>query len=149
MTANQALKIKEFSAIWITKVVAKRKDYCKRLLDALDDLIPDDIEKTDGIVGYGILDIENWDYGEYGGMGDRLTELVEFENIYNFTKKAKLDFICTLRIAIDLFIKGSGGVVGYTVGDLKKAFDGNIPKEIIAQFEPKLETAKNEDHIWL
>ncbi len=158
MTPEQLKKIKNFSRDWISKVVAKRKDYREKLLSVLDDIFD---EENDG---FNILNCKDWDWGEkyvnpdnardtgyYSGLGDRMTELIEYDdyNAYNLTKKAKNDFICTIRIAVDLFIKQSGGVVGYTFGDLKKAFDGNIPKEILNSFECDTSKIKDEDCIWL
>jgi len=124
MNTEQILKIRQFSIDWITKVVATRRDYRERLIGVIDDLFPENIFEYDP---YGMLDVENWDNGKYGGMGDRLTDLVEYDNIYELTKKAQSDISSTIRIAIDIFIKQSGGVVGFTIGDLKKMCDGEIP----------------------
>lgn len=43
MTTDQALQIRSFAITWCEKVIAKRKDYLKRLTDAIDELIPEDI----------------------------------------------------------------------------------------------------------
>ncbi len=159
MTPEKALEIKAFAKTWITKVVAKRKDYRERLLTVLDDLFPDDIAVWDP---YDMLDCKNWDEGESYKMGNgrtcyrqsmssRMDDLIEYDyESWGLSKKGKDDFICTIRIAIDLFIQQSGGVVGYTVGDLRKAFDGNIPEEIAAGFEGgDIRTAPDSAGVWL
>lgn len=150
MTFEEISKVKNFTISWITKVIAKRKDYGERLVNAIEDLFPDD-DKYDS---FGIMFVKNWDFGVENvqgaeGMGDRLSELIEGENIYGFTKKAQNDFICAIRIAMDLFVEQSGGVVGFTIGDLNKAFDGEIPSRICDMYEIALNDAKKDDGIWL
>lgn len=148
MTTEKAIQLKKFCIAWIRKVVSKNKAYQDRLISAIEDLFPDDISHWDP---YSILDIEDWDRGEYGGMGDRLKELNEWENTWNLTKKGQNDLSCAIRIGIDLLIKQSGGVVGYTVGDLRAVFDGKIPVEILNSFKhpKKLLKAKDNEPIWL
>lgn len=158
MTIEQAIQIREFSEEWIKKVVSKQKRYQGRLIECLRDFIPED-ENWDS---FDILRCENWDYGEsyidyyqntrsWPGLGDRVRQLIEWDNIYGFTNKAQTDFICTLRVAVDLLIEQSGGVVGYTVGDLKKVFDGNIPEYLLNKFEnpDKILKASDSEPIWL
>ena len=158
MTFEEAIKVRDFAVTWITKVVAKRKDYRERLVNALYDLFPED--KEEGGINYdsfAILDAKNWDFGErdeesnsyYSGMGDLLTQLIEWDNIYSFTSKAKNDFICAIRIAMDLLIRQSGGVTGFTVGDLKEVFGGEIPSNICEMYKADLNNANEEDTIWL
>lgn len=144
MTPEKAISIKTFAQTWISKVVSKKKDYCRRLNNIIDDLIPSNIEEYDP---WGILDIDDWDRGIYYGMGYRLREL--FYEGYFISKKAQNDIECAIRIGIDLYINQSGGVVGYTVGDLRKVFDGNIPEEISKSFECNITMAKDSDSIWL
>lgn len=156
MTPKQALEIREFSIKWINKVVGKKKVYKQKLIDAVDELFPEDIAEGDC---YDMLDCKNWDEGEayfdsdnrkrwWGCLGDRLREL-EWEDSFNLTKKGYSDLSCTLRVAVDLLIKQSGGVMGYKVGDLRKVYDGSIPQEISDLFEGGLFKAKDEEGIWL
>lgn len=157
MTVDQALQINTFAKTWICKVIApgnhwKRIKYRRELCEAIDDFIPVSIEDYDP---YGILDAKNWDNGtktEWGwssGLGDIITENIEWENIYDFTEKGKSDFTCSIRIAVDLFIKQSGGVVGFTIGDLRSAFDGKIPNHITSLFDGDVQSAKDHESIWL
>ena len=115
MTIEKAIEIKKFAKNWITNIVAKRKDYRDKLCNAVDDLIPDEKDYDH----YDILKCKDWDHGEeyFDGhcLSDRCKELIEWENIYCLTKKGQNDLICALRIAVDLLIAQSGGVVGYTV----------------------------------
>jgi hypothetical protein len=157
MTIENALKIKKFAAGWCGKVVAKRKDYREKLLSAIDDLLPDNNEYDP----YDILNCKNWDDGEecydeysrrtnyHSCLSDRCRELIEWENIYGLTKKGQNDLICALRIATDLIIEASGGVVGYTVGDLKKVFDGTIPDWVDKLYKGNLNRAKDTEGVWL
>lgn len=162
MTPEQLKNIKDFSRAWITKVIAKKKDYRERLLLVLDDIFPEPGEHD----GFDIINCRDWDRGEKyinpnnakdisynSSLGDRMTELIKNEGYsvcsFTLTKKAKNDFICTIRIACDLFIEQSAGVLGYTIGDLKKAFDGNIPEEILKTFEGDISQAGDNEPVWL
>ena len=154
MTTEQALKIKEFATEWITKVVAKRKDYAQRLLDVIDELIPENIGEYDP---YSILGAKNWDEaeGDYGCLATLCDELfgkhreINCSSFWWYTDKACDDVVCTLRVAVDLLIEQSGGVFGYTVGDLRKVFDGNIPEDIASTFNESLKEANDHEPIWL
>lgn len=146
MTIEQALQLRKFAIDWITKVIAKRKDYHEKLIRIVDDIIPEDINEHDA---YNVLECENWDSGNerYYGFSDMLYEY--WNDFYpTVTKKVKTDISCAFRIAIDLYIEQSGGVVGYTVGDLRKVFDNNIP-QFIQEYYPGIESAKDSDSIWL
>jgi hypothetical protein len=157
MTIENAIKIKKFAVGWCGKVVSKRKDYREKLLNAIDDFLPDSKDYDP----YNILNCKNWDDGEeyhdeylrrtnyHSCLSDRCRELIEWENIYGLTKKGQNDLICALRIATDLIIEASGGVVGYTVGDLRKMFDGTIPDWINKLYKGDLNKGKDAEGIWL
>lgn len=147
MTNEQALQLRKFAINWITKVIAKRKDYREKLLSIIDDIIPEDIEQHDA---YCVLESLDWDWGNgrYYGFGNLLVHY--WDGFYDgtFTEKVKTDISCAFRIGIDLYIKQSGGVAGFTVGDLRKVFDNNIP-QFIQEYYPEISEAKDSDSIWL
>ena len=147
MTKEQALQLREFAINWITKVIAKRKDYREKLLAIIDDIIPEDIEQHDA---YNVLECINWDSGNdrYYGFDDLLVDYWDGFYDRTFTEKVKTDISCAFRIGIDLYIKQSGGVVGFTVGDLRKVFDNNIPQSI-QEYYPGIDSANDSDSIWL
>lgn len=45
---------------------------------------------------------------------------------------------CCVRAAIDLIVAPSAGVIGFTVGDFRRAFGGEIPTEIADSFTPPI-----------
>jgi len=156
MTPEQARQIREFSTNWIRKVVGRRKDYKQRLVDVIEDLFPENIGEWDT---WGMLGCRNWDWGEkytergkthwHCSLSNRLREIIETEDDFSLTEKAKNDIICTIRIATDILIGPSGGVIGYTIGDLKKAYDGVIPESICMLYGKDLNTLSEEEGIWL
>lgn len=156
MTPGQAKEIKVFSINWIRKVVSKKKKYQQKLIEVVEDLFPDNIGEWDT---WGMLGCRDWDYGEeytergkthwHCSLSNRLREIIEIEDDFFLTEKAKNDIMCTIRIATDLLVNPSGGVVGYTVGDIKKAYDGNIPETICTRYERDLNAANEDDGIWL
>ena len=148
MTIEQALQLRKFAIDWITKVIAKRKDYHEKLIRIVDDIIPQDIsEECDT---YCVLSCVDWDSGvnNFYGFGDLLDEYWDGFYFTVFTQKVKNDIACAFRIGIDLHIEQSGGITGFTVGDLRKVFDNNIP-EFIQEYYPGINEAKNSDSIWL
>lgn len=46
--------------------------------------------------------------------------------------------ICCVRAAVDLAIEASAGVLGFTVGDLRRMYDGEVPAWISDQYEPAI-----------
>ncbi len=154
MTVEQALQVRKFSIAWITNVVApKNNSYRRKLLHGINELFPEDISIEND--PFCMLGCKDWDNAEDRGeeytapMCDRMTELIEDENIFELGKIGIDAFRGTIRISIDLFICPSGGVVGYTVGDLKKAMGGTIPDEISAMYEHDLNETKESEPIWL
>ncbi len=82
MTNEQALQLRKFAINWITKVIAKRKDYREKLLSIIDDIIPEDIEQHDA---YNVLECRDWSDGDdrYNGFGDLLF-VVRYSLVFSF-----------------------------------------------------------------
>lgn len=117
MTVEELNKVKDFSIKWIECNIGKSKKYKQKLIDAVTDLFE---LNEDGRNSWQIQEVRTWDSGTYGGMSSLMDDLIEYDNVYSFSKKAKSDFICTIRVAIDLLIYQSGGVWGFSVGDVRK-----------------------------
>ncbi|HRH68855.1 MAG TPA: hypothetical protein PLB89_05040 [Flavobacteriales bacterium] len=154
MTTEQALKIRTFCIAWISNVEApKNNAYRSRLLHGIDELFPVDISTTND--PFNMLGCADWDNAEERGeeytqpMCDRMSELIQHENIFGFGKKGIDAFRATIRIGIDLFINQSGGVVGYTIGDLKKAFGGTIPSDLVTLYGENMNALPDNEPIWL
>lgn len=56
---------------------------------------------------------------------------------------------CCIRAGIDMASEQSAGVAGFTVGNLRSFFDGEVPEWVSAGFEPPLELATNDEKVWL
>lgn len=60
---------------------------------------------------------------------------------------------CCVRAGLDMASDPSGGVVGYTVGDLRRMYPEGLPGWLLAAFGPKaaraLKNAKAGDGVWL
>ncbi|MCL5990554.1 MAG: hypothetical protein M1419_00425 [Bacteroidetes bacterium] len=125
------LKVKDFAKDWITKVVSKKKSYQDKLLDALEMIIPDcEFEDKRGDARY----FHECYFRK--GFDSALIEFMEeySPDYFGISKKGHNDLTNALRIGGDFFIWRGAGVLGYTVGDLFKVFDGNLPKEVRKYF---------------
>ncbi|WP_193214971.1 hypothetical protein [Luteolibacter marinus] len=57
---------------------------------------------------------------------------------------------CCLRAACDVAASPSAGVLGWTVGDLRRMWKGRrIPDWVTADFEPAIATANDATPVWL
>jgi hypothetical protein len=54
-----------------------------------------------------------------------------------------------LRAGLNAALGDSYGVIGFTVGDVKRFFDGNTPDWFACRFDECLDNADNETGIWL
>jgi hypothetical protein len=133
MMNEKRLVVKNFAVAFASKAIAKRNDYRNRLVDAIED-----------IFDWAASDWEDWDHGMSDVVDDYLWQYQD-----DYTPKAKTDISCAIRVAVDLFVKQSGGVDGYTVGHLKKAFDGVIPEWLCKDFKVDLNTVTESEPIWL
>jgi hypothetical protein len=56
---------------------------------------------------------------------------------------------CCLRSGLDLVGEQSGGVLGFTVGDLKRMYPEGIPEWITSKFTENLNQAEDKQGVWL
>lgn len=56
---------------------------------------------------------------------------------------------CCLRSGLDLVAEASAGVLGFTVGDVRRMYEGTIPAWIAAQYNGDLTAAPDSADIWL
>jgi len=150
MTQEEAIKVRDFAINWIEKVHHRchkaTKESCKELFH---DLIDDESDYDP----YDVLSWDGWDWcGDRHGRSassfwDECRDYTFWGRVYS----ARVIDLCetACRVAIDLLIKPSGGVVGYTIGDLKKAFDGVIPQAVCDHYKANLNDADPKEYIWL
>jgi hypothetical protein len=55
-----------------------------------------------------------------------------------------------IRAAFDFAVKQSGGVIGFTAGDIRRCWDGNVPEWIKeAGWEVPFDTIPDNDQVWM
>lgn len=109
---------------------------------------------------FALDQIKDWD-GNGGGcyVCDELSTFL-WDNRYEFERERNggcevargrfgTALSCCIRAGFDMAVAPSGGVVGYTVGDLRKIFAGKLPKWISNQFTDELALAGDHEGIWL
>lgn len=127
-------------------------------------------ECIDWVVCNGLETVEDWDssvrYGnsrhEYYESASTRVDQYLWDNRYEFERENKHgvevvrgrfgDMLSAcVRAGFDMAVAPSGGVVGFTVGDLRDIFDGTIPDWIAEHFEnpAELMNAGRNEGVWL
>lgn len=57
--------------------------------------------------------------------------------------------ICCVRAGFDVAVSPSGGVLGYTIGDVRNIFDGGLPDWVKEFFTDSLDSASDNESVWL
>ncbi len=59
--------------------------------------------------------------------------------------------MCCLRAGVDVAVKPSGGVVGFTIGDVRRMFGNRLPQWVRAFWDdqPDLDIAPDDTPVWL
>lgn len=150
MTPEKAIEIRDFAINWIEKVHHRchkaTKESCKELFH---DLIDDESDYDP----YDVLSWDGWDWcGDRHGRSasafwDECRDYCFWGRVYSERVIDLCETAC--RVAIGLLVKPSGGVVGYTIGDLRKAFNDQIPQSICDHYEQNLNEADPKEYIWL
>lgn len=128
-------------------------------------------ECIDWVVCNGLETVDDWDSGVRYGKGwheryesaSTRVDTYLWDNRYKFERENKHgvevvrgrfgDMLSAcVRAGFDMAVAPSGGVVGFTVGDLRDVFDGEIPDWIADQFaenKPALLAAGRDEGVWL
>lgn len=125
----------------------------------------------DYMVCNGLETVADWDSGvrygnewheHYESAGSRADTFL-WDNRYVFERETKhgVEIVCgrfgnmlsaCVRAGFDVAVSPSGGVIGFTVGDLRDIFDGEIPDWIADQFaenKTALLAAGRDEDVWL
>jgi len=109
---------------------------------------------------------EDWDSPTEAGCSSLSTDVDDFfehllpeqeedEDYCEFLESDKyLDSLankcaCCIRAAFDIAVEQSGGVVGFTAGDLRNWYDGNVPDWMKDHWETPFDQIPDDDEIWL
>lgn len=132
-------------------------------------LISEVEECIDWVVCNGLETVEDWDSGIYengrlawGSASTRVDDYL-WDNRYEVERENKHgvevvrgrfgDMLSAcVRAGFDMAVAPSGGVVGFTVGDLRDIFEGAIPDWIADQFaenKAALLAAGRDEAVWL
>ena len=99
------------------------------------------------------LQIQDWDgNGDTVCLADTVDEFFddirpdEWED--NYIGSLFNQTICCIRVGFDVAVKPSGGVVGFTAGDVRQFWDGKVPDWVKAFWDGFDEIPEDED-VWL
>lgn len=153
MTKRQFERWKDFALrAAVSAVGANTENRKARLRDALLDWF-EDLEQQ----GFyrGMVD---WDHSEGGApiAGDYLFEFFDEYNHIGYSRKTGFlvredegrffsQLSCCIRAGMDLASAPSAGVLGFTVGDFRRMYDGKIPLWLCRKYKGGL--SKVEDKV--
>lgn len=104
---------------------------------------------------------QDWkEYTDWDGNGDDciLSDDVDefFDKYRHYSRKEECitgDFYnqvtCCIRAGFDVAVKQSGGVLGFTAGDIRKMWDGVVPEWIKDHWETPFDNIPDADEVWL
>jgi len=100
--------------------------------------------------------INDWDgNGDDYFLGDDVNDYFDIYRHWNsktgeYEGKFLNQITCCIRAGFDMAVKQSGGVVGFTVGDVRKMFDGKVPDWIKKRdWENPFDSFADDSLIWL
>lgn len=102
--------------------------------------------------------MESWDQGENGYyVCDLINDFYEEHQHEKPYRNGDVEVYgrfydqinCCLRAGLDVAVKPSAGVVGFTVGDLRRMYGGRVPLWISRQYKGGLAKAKDTEAVWL
>lgn len=151
MTKTQLKRWKRLSIGLVssdTGITPARK---QKLTDAINDFI------SCILCGNDLKEILCWDMNEGTiAVGDEMNKYL-WNNQYEFERRG--DIFCgkfgdqlsaCVRAGFDVAVKPSGGVMGFTVGDLRKIFKNRIPGWINNYFGKRITLDISDDtEVWL
>lgn len=148
---------------WKKVSVGLAKNAYPNMTEARRKLLVAEIENFIDRVTYNFdLDqINDWD----GNVGrchvcDELSDYL-WDNRYEFERERKgwVDVVqgkfgntlsCCIRAGFDMAVAPSAGVLGYTVGDLRRIFAGKLPTWVTSHFDATaLAAAGDAEGVWL
>lgn len=134
-------------------------------------LLLEEVENCiDWVVCNGLDTVEDWDSSVriderlyYESAGTRVDDYL-WQNRYEFDRaysNGHVELVCgrfgdmlcaCVRAGFDMAVAPSAGVIGFTVGDLRDVFDGDIPDWIAERFAENrdaLLAADRDEGVWL
>ena len=127
-----------------------------RLTEAVTDFIDlyaDEEDKAHLHIGWDACQCEECHNIHGDILADRVMEY--FDEYYPVKEKDKLCFYdqicCCLRSALNAAGDNNAGVIGFTVGDIRRMYDGVIPEWYATQFKDgrAVQDASDDEHLWL
>lgn len=100
--------------------------------------------------------VEDWDYNDCGyHPGSEVEE--HFDDYRHWNEKIGwydeskffTQIVCCIRAAFDIAVKQSGGVVGFTAGDMRRMWDGNVPEWAKGGWEVPFDSIQDDEHVWM
>ncbi len=99
--------------------------------------------------------IRDWDgNGDDYFLCDAVDEFFDNIRLDDETEELNIDtlfnqVICCIRAGFDVAVKPSGGVVGFTAGDIRQMWDGEVPNWVKEFWEDPFDEIPDEEDVWL
>jgi len=95
---------------------------------------------------------ECWDFGVHSHAEEFFQQY--YHEDFNGREKGNKylnQIMCCLRAGIDVAVEPSGGVIGFTIGGVRKIFNGRLPKWVREFWDnhPEIDTLPDDTPVWL
>ena len=57
--------------------------------------------------------------------------------------------VCCIRAGFDIAVEQSGGVIGFTAGDIRRMWNGEVPEWVKEDWEQPFDTIPDDESVWL
>jgi len=100
-------------------------------------------------------EIEDWDGNkDTYYLSDCVDDFFDEYRHYNrkqdyYTGKFYCQITSCIRAGIDVAVEPSGGVLGFTAGDIRRMFNGKVPNWVKEWFEFDFDTILDGEPLWL
>ena len=100
-------------------------------------------------------EIMDWDgNGDNYYLGDAVNEFFEEYTHWNkksddYTGRFFDQITACIRAGFDVAVEPSAGVVGFTIGDIRRMWKNKVPDWVKSWFETDFDSAKDHEAVWL
>lgn len=116
-------------------------------------ILEQDVREFIEVMRPEMAEINDWDQGPVVHVCDYVREFFDMHDHYDQYGERHGRYSdqlqCCIRAGLDVAAEPSAGVIGFSVGDVRRMFDGVLPLWVASVFPSLTEATPDGDGIWL